>query len=85
MRSSPFVMAVRAILSGTSNEVTQPSLQKFLIEANLFKYVGLNLDDLRSRPHQEAVDYVQIATLFANDEAARAAAAKKNAKNGGGA
>lgn len=65
-------MAVRAVLAGTSNEVREPSLQKFLVEASLYKYVGLNFDDLRHRSHHEATDYIRIATMFAKDEADRA-------------
>lgn len=48
-----------------------PSLQKYLLEAALYTRVGLNLDDLRRRPMQEALDYITIMSLTAHEEARR--------------
>jgi hypothetical protein len=54
-------------LSGTGKP-RHPTLQKFLIEASLYKYVGMNLDDLRHRPHQEMLDYITICGLISQEE-----------------
>lgn len=73
------MQAVRAALSGTG-EAKHPTLQKFFAEAALYKHVGLNFDDLRHRPHQEAVDYLTISALISNEEARRAAQQKAEAE-----
>lgn len=48
--------------------VKHPTLQKFLIEANLYEKTGLNLDDLMGRPIQEAIDYVTIIGLMSHEK-----------------
>ena len=61
------MQTVRAAISGTGKG-DHPTLKKFIAEATLYKHVGLNLDDLRDRPFQEAIDYLTIASLITQEE-----------------
>ena len=70
--------AIRAALTGTA-EASHPSLQKFFLEAALYKHVGLNFDDLRHRPYQESQDYITICNLISYEEARQQAQAKAEA------
>ena len=56
-------------------KVQSPTLHRFLIEAALYKYVGLNLDDLAGRPLDEAQDYLTIIQLYESERGRQAAQA----------
>ena len=73
------MQTVRAVLSGTG-EANHPSLKKFIAEANLYKHVGLNFNDLRDRPYREVLDYVTIASMITAEDnrQARQQAAESN-------
>jgi len=60
-----------------------PTLQKFLIESALFEHVGLNFDDLKNRPVQEAIDYVTIIDAISQEQARQRA--KQEAESNKGA
>ena len=69
------------MLTGTA-EAHHTSVQKFFLEASLFKRVGLNFDDLNKRPWQEAVDYLTITSLIDQEEARQNAKAQAEANRG---
>jgi hypothetical protein len=69
---------VRAAITGTG-EPKHPTIKKFFTEALLYKHVGMNLDDLRHRPLQEVLDYMNIVGLIAQEEARKAKKAQAEA------
>lgn len=65
---------------GTAHNI--PSLATFVLEAEMYKRLGLRREDLMNRPAQEIKDYMFFIELIQREEQAQQARANRPAPQG---